>query len=462
MTSYKDKLVGVLGAGLEGLSSAVYLKKAGAYPTLLDQKEVQDLQEVVIKSKELGIELISGEKALQELSRFEILVRTPSIRPDIPQISDAVAKGASLTSNTKIFFENCPAKIIGVTGTKGKGTTASLIERILKNAGKNVFLGGNIGTPALDLLGDLKPEDFVVLELSSFQLFDLDRSPHVAVVLMVTSEHLDWHKDPDEYKKAKFNIVNHQAPSDFAVVNVDYPVSKEFLGQTQAKKIEVSTKHEITNGVFLSNNVIYRRIGAAAERVTDVANIGLIGSHNLENVLAAVGAATALSIPTNSIAFAIKEFKGLEHRLEFVREVTGVKYYNDSFSTTPETAIAAIKSFSQPEIIILGGSDKGSDYSELGKEIINSPNIKAIVLIGQMAPNIKSAILKARLPDGQAGEFKGQFLEGAANMEQILDQAKQVATSGDVVLLSPACASFGMFKNYKDRGKQFKETVNKL
>lgn len=456
MFAYKEKFVGVIGAGIEGLSSAGYFKNEGAYVTVLDQKPVDQLdQEIVQKLNQLGIRTKFSPDCLEKLDDYEILVRTPGIRPDISQLQKAQNLGKTITSNTKVFFEHCSATIIGVTGTKGKGTTATLIAEILKGAGKKVFLGGNIGTPALDLLANLSSEDYVVLELSSFQLFDLEKSPHVAVVLMVVQEHLDWHKDVTEYKEAKFNISRFQNPQDFSIVNVDYPISREFLNIGQGKKLQISTKEELSNGVFLTNDQIYRRVGAAAERVLSTTEVGLVGKHNLENIIAAVAAVTSLGVEVRPIAEVIKGFKGLEHRLEFVREINGVKYYNDSFSTTPETAIAAIKSFTQPEIIILGGSDKGSDYSELGQTIVNTSNIKAVILIGQMGPKIKEAMEKA-------GEFKGQIKDGAKNMAEIYSQIKEVADSGDVVLLSPACASFGMFKNYKERGRLFKEEVSGL
>lgn len=456
MILFKDKLTAVLGAGIEGLSSAKYLKNKGALITVFDQKPKEEISpEIIEKFKDLGVQTNFKPTCLEDLSGFEVIVRTPSIRPDLPEVAKAVTNGALLTSNTKIFFENSPCPIIGVTGTKGKGTTSTLITEIIKRSGRRAFLGGNIGTPPLDFINELTPNDFAVLELSSFQLFDLDKSPHIAVVLMVTSEHLDWHKDQTEYKEAKFNIVKHQSNFDFAVVNVDYPVSQEFLGLGEGTKIQVSTKKEQQNGIFVANEAIFRRVGAAAERVISLSEIGLIGSHNVENVAAAIGVASALKFPVEFITAAIKEFKGLEHRLEFVKNVEGVKYYNDSFSTTPETAIAAIRSFAQPEIVILGGSDKGSDYSELGKELVNRENIKAIILIGLMGPKIREAIEKA-------GGFRGEFIEGSKDMQQIVHQAKTVAKEGDVVLLSPACASFDMFKNYKERGLQFKEEVNKL
>jgi len=456
MIIFRDKLTAVLGAGIEGLSSASFLKQKGALVTVFDQKPKEQIDfNILNQLKSLNIPTNFKPDCLKDLTAFEIIVRTPSVRPDLFEIKKAVENKAVLTSNTKIFFENCPCPIIGVTGTKGKGTTATLITEIIKRSGKKAFLGGNIGIAPLSFLDQLTTNDFVVLELSSFQLFDLDKSPHIAVVLMVTSEHLDWHKNHQEYKEAKFNIVRFQGGTDFAVVNVDYPVSAEFLSLGNGKKIPVSTKKNQLEGVFVANNSIFRRIGAAAEKVVSLSEIRLIGPHNVENVAAAIGAATALKIPVEPIAASIREFKGLEHRLEFVKEVAGVKYYNDSFSTTPETAIAAIRSFSQPEIIILGGSDKGSDYTELGKEIVTRENIKAVVLIGQMGSKIKDSIEKA-------GNFKGEFLEGAKNMTEIVNQVKTIAKEGDVVLLSPSCASFDMFLNYKERGFLFKSEVNKL
>ncbi len=456
MIVFKDKLTAILGAGVEGLSSAKFLKAKGALITVFDQKPKEELPaEVIEEFKKLGVQTNFKSTCLEDLSGFEVIVRTPAVRPDLVEIKKAVENKALLTSNTKIFFEHCPCPIVGVTGTKGKGTTATLISEIIKRSGKRVFLGGNIGTSPLDFINDLTSNDTAILELSSFQLFDLDKSPHVAVVLMVTSEHLDWHTDHTEYKEAKFNIVKHQSGSDFAIVNVDYPVSQEFLALGNAVKIQVSTKKEQQHGIFLANEAIFRRVGAAAERIVGLNEIGLLGEHNRENVIAAVGAGTALNIRVEDIAEAIKQFKGLEHRIEFVKEIEGVKYYNDSFSTTPETAIAAIKSFSQPLVVILGGSDKGSDYSDLGKEIADRESIKAVVLIGQMAPKIKEAIEKT-------GTFKGKIVEGAKSMAEIVRQAKTIAKEGDIVLLSPACASFDMFPNYKERGIQFKSEVNKL
>ncbi|KKU72946.1 MAG: UDP-N-acetylmuramoylalanine-D-glutamate ligase [Candidatus Amesbacteria bacterium GW2011_GWB1_47_26] len=321
----------------------------------------------------------------------------------------------------------CPGKIIGVTGTKGKGTTATLIYEILKAAGKKVFFGGNIGKGIFEHLDEMDKDSLVVLELSSFQLIDLHKSPHVAVMLMMTSEHQDWHKSPDEYVEAKSKITQFQMPNDFVVYNQDYPNSVKIGMQGKGQKIAVSGNDW-------------------------KGEMRLRGGHNRENVAAAAAVAKIFGIQYSVFGEVIKNFKGLEHRLEEAATVDGVTYFDDSFSTTPETTIAAIKAFTEPLILIAGGSEKGSDFTELGKVISEAKNIKAVILIGLMAERIKEKISNEEI----------KILRGAKNMAEILEQVKSVAESGDVVVLSPAAASFDMFANYKDRGDQFKEAVRKL
>jgi UDP-N-acetylmuramoylalanine--D-glutamate ligase len=285
-------------------------------------------------------------------------------------------------------------------------------------------------------LGKLGKDDWVVLELSSFQLIDLQKSPHIAVVLMTVPEHQDWHKGIREYVEAKKNIVSRQSGEDIAVVNRDYLLSRE-IGKAAGGKV-----------VWVSGKDIGETRG-----IGDVGEIKLRGEHNWENIVAAAAAARAAGVSDSVIGRVVKEFRGLEHRLEEAGEVKGVKFYNDSFSTTPETAIAAIKSFSEPEIVILGGSSKGSDFSELGKAIAEAKNVKAVVLIGKEGGRIGEAIGKIK---------KIRKIKGSGNMEEIVNLAYNNTVSGDVVLLSPACASFDMFKNYKDRGNQYKKAVRSL
>lgn len=378
-----------------------YLRKRGDEVTVLDEK--------------------NGDK-FANLQRFDLIIRSPGVYRFRPEILQAQKAGVEISSKTKLFFDLCPCPIIGITGTKGKGTTATLIYEILKAAGKKVYLGGNIGTGVFNLLENLTKDSWVILELSSFQLIDLTKSPHIAVVLIVTSEHLNWHKNTKEYIDAKRNIVSHQKPDDFAVVNRDYPnsvvIGKAATGQVtwvSGKDINLSTR--------------------------------LRGQHNKENIAAAVAVAKIVGVAYEEV---VKDFRGLEHRLEEVATINGVAFFNDSFSTVPETTIAAIKSFVEPEILIVGGSSKNSDFTQLGTVISRTPNIKAVMPIGVEGERIKKLLSGVKI------------LPAGKTMAEIVKIAYNNAVSGDVVLLSPACASFDMFKNYKHRGKQFKHEIQNL
>lgn len=456
ISDWKNKKVGVLGIGVEGLATTKYLLEQGADVTILDKKAHTEVDRTLLAiAKKLGVtEFIFGENYLDNLHAFEIVVRSPGIKRLQSKFDEAVAKGVVITTHTQLFFENCPCPIIGVTGTKGKGTTTTLIYEMLKKAEKDAYIGGNIGLPPLTFLRTLTPQSVVVLELSSFQLQDLTMSPHIAVMLMITNDHLDYHKDTYEYVAAKRAMVRFQTSDDFAVVNQDYPASHESDIFTEGKVFRVSREREATDGCYVSGNKIFIKRNGFEEELLSSDEILLPGRHNLENVCAAVMAAILAGVNRKHIVSVLKEFIGLEHRLELVREVDGVRYYDDSFSTTPETAIAAIEAFSSPEILILGGSHKGSDFSELGRVIREAKNIKAIVGIGQEWKEIKSKI--------QSPKSQIIFIEGAKDMSKIVAAAATIAVPGDVVLLTPACASFDLFKNYKERGNQFKEEVRKL
>ena len=433
-TNFKNKKIAVIGEGLEGKSSAEFLRKQGAEVTILDQKQ--------------------GPNYLKGLEKFDLIVRSPGVHIDKLRTSNFEIPSSVITSQTKLFFDLCPAPVIGVTGTKGKGTTASLIYEMLKADGREVYLGGNIGVPPFEFLEKLDKDSWVVLEMSSFQLQDLTKSPHIAVVLMITSEHLDYHKDVSEYIEAKRNILKHQVEGDFAIINRDYIASNESDIHALGKVCFVSREREVEEGCFALGNQVILRVKGNDIPVIDTRELLLRGDHNHENVCAAVMAAYLAGVRVGNITKTLKSFKGLEHRLELVDKIAGVEYYNDSFSTTPETAIAAIKSFKNPEILILGGSSKNSDFTELGQVIGDAENIKAIIGIGEEWER-----MKAQFP---ISNFQFPIIEGATTMEQIVKAASKIAVPGDVVLLSPACASFGMFQNYKDRGNQFKQEVKKL
>lgn len=431
LSHFKNKKIAVIGEGIEGKSSVEFFKRNGADVEIRDQNQ--------------------GEDYLEDLEKFDLIIRSPGVK-----LSDLEGKvdRKKISSQTKIFMDLCPCAVIGVTGTKGKGTTSSLICEMLKAEGREAYLGGNIGVPPLDFLEKLTSNSWVVLEMSSFQLADLEKSPHIAVMLMVTSEHMDYHNDINEYVESKRNILSHQTENDFAIVNRDYPPSNESDIYTSGKVYFVSREREVEEGCFALGNQVILRTNGNSVPVVDTRELLLRGEHNQENVCAAVMAAYLAGVRVSIITKAIKEFKGLEHRLELVGKINGVEYYNDSFSTTPETAIAAIKSFENPEILVLGGSSKNSDFQELGEVIGSAENIKAIIGIGEEWARIKSEIKNVR-PETLV-------IEGADSMEKIVIAASKLAVPGDVVLLTPACASFGMFENYKDRGNQFKKEVLRL
>jgi UDP-N-acetylmuramoylalanine--D-glutamate ligase len=450
---FDGKKIAVIGTGLEGLSSAEFFSKQGACVFVLDQKGEDEIEkEKLEKITHFAKKFIGGNDYLKNLSGYDLIVRSPGVRRDLSEIIDAEKKGTIVTSQTKLFFDACPGKIIGVTGTKGKGTTSSLIYDILKEAGKEVFLAGNIGKPPLDLIDGISEKSLVVLELSSFQLIDLEKSPHIAVVLMITSEHLDWHKSSEEYVKAKGSIVKFQTENDFAVINADFEKSKRIGNLSKAKKYYFSTKSKVERGTFVEND----RIFIAGDELREFLNtreVKIPGEHNLQNITAAVTVADVLGVQIEKIKKAVLEFKGLPHRLEFVGDKNGISFYNDSASTNPETAIAAIRSFKNPKILILGGSSKNSDFKELGR-IIAAENVKAVILIGEEAKRIKQSIKEAN--------FGGQIVEGIGQMRDIVSKAFELAGDGDIVILSPACASFDQYKNYSDRGEKFKLAISGL
>jgi len=445
----KNKKIAVLGLGVEGEDICRYLISQGVSEniTVFDQKTPEELNDKIDELRINGITNYElGPNYLKKrLKGFDIVFRSPSFKLSLPEIVEAKKAGAVITSATKLFFDLCPARIIGVTGTKGKGTTSTLIYEILKKAGKKVFLAGNIGEPMLALLPKLDKKSWVVLELSSFQLLDLKKSPHIAVVLFITSEHLDYHSSTKEYIQAKANLVRWQKKSDFAILNADSQTSSSFASLTPAKVYYFSKERKV-NGAFVKDSRIYlfnKLIGSTNK-------LQILGVHNWENICAACTAGFLARADLNSIKKVVFSFKGLEHRLEFVREIRGVKFYNDSFSTTPETTIAAIRAFSQPITLIVGGSEKGSDYTQLGKEISQS-KVKTLILMGKTAQKIKKVV--------QGEGFRGKIIYKPGGMKEIVQKAFAEAKKGEVVLLSPACASFGMFKNYKDRGEQFKKYV---
>ncbi|MBI4090418.1 MAG: UDP-N-acetylmuramoyl-L-alanine--D-glutamate ligase [Candidatus Komeilibacteria bacterium] len=447
------KKVAILGFGVESQESVEFMLKLKAVISVFDEKaenafDVSRLQHL----REQGVSFNFGE--FPSLAQFDIIVRSPGVKPGIQALHEAGDLGITITSATNIFLEHAQGTVVGITGTKGKGTTAALLYEMVKTTGRDAYIGGNIGIPALSFLDILKPDSVSILELSSFQLMDATRSPHIAIVLMVTQDHLDYHTSAVEYIMAKMGIASHQSEKDSIIVNIDYRGSVQVAGRSAAKRYEISKFQRVEQGCFTEHGFVVVALGGVQERIIDQNSILIPGKHNLENVCAATMAGKLLGIPNENIAKALRSFRGLAHRLELVREIDGVKYYNDSIGTTPDSAIAAIQAFDAPKILILGGSTKHSDFTELGNTIAHHPAIKAIIGIGEEWPRIRASI-----PNHPHGI---EFYEDLTSMQDIVEKVHSHAEPGDVVILSPACASFDMFKDYKDRGDQFKFWVEKL
>lgn len=457
MRAYRGRKIGVLGLSTEGRDAVRFLSHRGAVVTCCDQREKDALGDAYEELASYGVSFRLGSRYLDRLSDFSLVVRTPGMSPRTPELVAYREGGGEVTSLTNILFRECKAPIIGVTGTKGKGTTSTLIARMLEAAGKTVHLGGNIGTVLLSRVDRIQPSDWVVLELSSFQLEDLTRSPHIAVVLRTTQEHLanadaratNFHPTIEAYREAKKPIVRYQTADDIAILHGDDPVARSFANETKAHRYLFSMV-ETTADAFVANHAVYLRTGVGHEKVCEARTIRLRGDHNLENIAAASLAAWRAGADFASIQKVAATFPGLEHRLETVRVVSGVTFVNDTFSTVPETTIAAIKSFDEPIILILGGSEKGSDFTKMGEEIARS-KVKSVIIIGDMTQRILAALDRAR--------YRGKRIIGLRTMKEVVAAAAREAAAGDVVLLSPACASFDMFPNYKERGRQFREEV---
>lgn len=457
---FGDKKIALLGFGIENISVAKFFLKQGIDFVILDREDDKlgnpEGQNLIDKHQ---LTIITGPKYLSNLSDYNMVIRSPGVPYLTLEIQNAKSSGVEITSSTKLFFDLAPVKIIGVTGTKGKGTTASLISEILKmnvkaqSSNVKIYLAGNIGVPSFDIIENLKSDDLVVFELSSFQLQDMELSPHIAVVVNLADDHLDYHQTLEEYRATKQNILKYQSASDFAVINQDYPESRKLAEFGKAKKFFFSSKEKIVGGAYVdeSGDVFLNIDGE--EKICSQNELKLIGRHNLENIASAAIVSKILQVPAGIIHDAVKDFNGLPHRLEFIREVDGIKFYNDSFSTNPTPTIAAIRSFSSPVTIIMGGSSKGADFTELAEEI-KSSTVKNAVVIGVEGPKIRTAL--------ESSGAKINIINGGKSIEEIMTTALKNTSAGGVILFSPACASFDMFKNYKDRGEKFINTVERL
>lgn len=428
--------IAIIGFDVEGRSSFEYFAAQGHQITIRDQKT--DIQIPEGAASKLGDSYLDG------LEQYDLIVRTAGLNPD-----EILAKnpnvGSRITTQLNEFFKVCPSQnIIGVTGTKGKGTTSTLIAKILEKSGYKVFLGGNIGIPPLSLLSKVRQADWVVLELSSFQLCDFEYAPRIGVGLMVVPEHLNWHKNMEDYTAAKSRLFALQTEKDTAIYFAKNDTSKQLAssGSGQLIPFYEPPGASVENGAIVMDG----------QTICKTSELKLLGEHNWQNVCAAVTATWQVEPNAKAARQVLTTFNGLEHRLEFVREVDDIKYYDDSFGTTPETAMVAIRAFAEPKVIILGGSDKGANFDELAATVKQN-NVRQAVIIGETGEKIIAALAKAGFSD---------ITLGGEDMESAVKVAQEHVQPGDVVLLSTGCASFGMFEDYKDRGNQFKALVNEL
>ena len=452
----RNKYVAVIGMGVSNIPLIRYLMDLDANITVFDRKTEEELDASLCEEYALqGVKFSLGENYLDNLNGYDIIFRSPSMRPDHPAIERELNRGAILTSEIEMLIDLCPGKVIGVTGSDGKTTTTTLIYKMLVEEGYHCYLGGNIGTPLFALIDEMQPEDYVVLELSSFQLMTLKKSPSISVITNISPNHLDIHKSYEEYIEAKENIFRYQKAGDVAVLNYDNEITREMSDKIIGNVRLFSTKKRLEDGIIIDDGMIKVAEGKIRKQIVNTNDILLLGAHNVENACTAIAAVYDIVKPS-SIANVLKTFKGVEHRNEFVREVNGVKWYNDSIGSSPTRTIAGLLSFKQRVILIAGGYDKHLDYTNLGQYIVE--RTKGVVLLGQTKEKIKSATIDEL---NRQGIEQFPILE-CNTLEEAIKMAENFAESGDIVFFSPASASFDMFKNFMERGDKFKEIVNGL
>ena len=451
----RGKTIAVLGAGVSNKPLLSLLLQAGLDVTIRDKGSRESFApELVERWEAQGAKLQLGEDYLEGLQE-DVIFRSPGIMPHTPQLAAAVKGGSVLTSEMETFLSLCPCPVIAVTGSDGKTTTTTITAELLKAAGYRVWVGGNIGTPLLDKVDQMEPTDRVVLELSSFQLMTMDQSPHVAIVTNVAPNHLDKHTDMDEYVAAKENIFLHQTGADRVVLNLDNEITRSFAPKAPGAVSWFSFHAEPEGeGAFLRDNTIWWKDGAGARPILARKDILLPGDHNVENYMAAI-AAVLDQVSGEVITQFAKTFGGVEHRIELCGEIRGVRYYNDSIASSPSRTIAGLRSFPEKVLLIAGGYDKHIPFDVLGPEVVE--HVKRLYLTGDTAGKIRAAV------EAAAGyDPKALPIEETADLAGAVERAWTAAQPGDVVLMSPACASFDRYKNFAERGLAFKALVEQL
>ncbi len=441
-----NKEVAVLGIGISNIPLIETLSKYGANITACD-KNIDLSEDIKNKLINLNVNLKLGEEYLSSLEKFEYIFRSPGIKPFLPEFKKALESGCILTSEIEEVIKLSEAKVIGITGSDGKTTTTTIISEILTESGYNVHTGGNIGTPLFSRLEDIKSNDLVVLELSSFQLMTLKESPSISLITNVSENHLDYHTNYDEYKQAKASIFMF-SPNSKVVFNLDDKETESYVSLIKDKKDikYFSLEQEIENGAYLKDDKLYYN----NKYICDRNDIKLVGIHNVANILAAISVVFDL-VKIKDIVNVITTFSGVEHRMELVKTTDGINWYNDSIASSPARTIAGLKSFNEDIILIAGGYDKNISYEEIGKYIVQT--VKVLILLGATASKIEDSVIKY----DTSNKVK---IINVTTMEEAVKEARSFAKTNDKVVMSPASASFDMYKNFEHRGQDFKNLVN--
>ena len=450
----KDKKIAMCGIGVSHTQLILDFLKSGARVYACDRRTKEQIGEAADMIEAAGGELRLGEDYLKNLE-VDMIFRTPGMNFNLPELAEARKKGIAVTSEMEVFFDLCPATIFAVTGSDGKTTTTTLIAEMLKAEGKNVYIGGNIGKPLLPEIKNITADDFVVVELSSFQLISMRKGPDVAVVTNVAPNHLDVHKDMDEYISAKRNVLLHQNAFSRTILNKDDEISRGFEHFVRGQFMRFSMNEPVRNGAWYGKDgYLYMSYRGMKAPIMHRDEIALMGDHNVANYLAAISAVWGY-VSMENIKRVANDFTGVDHRLQLVRVLDGVRYYNDSIATSPTRTLAALAAFSEGNVILLaGGYDKHIPFEPMAEEVIKK--VKYLILTGPTADAIEKAIIENENYNGMPQIIKTSGLEESVKI------AHEKAVSGDIVSLSPACASFDAYPNFAARGNHFKELVNKL
>lgn len=447
------KKVAIIGLGVSNLPLIDYFYDKKAKVTIFEGREKEKISaEILSKINNYKMELYTGKEYLSTLSGFDLILRSPSCLPTVPELEKEAERGAVVTTEIELLMKMCPCQVIGITGSDGKTTTTTLIYEVLKNAGYNTYVGGNIGTPLFTKLNEIKPDDKVVLELSSFQLMGMDISPDIAVITNITPNHLNVHKDYQEYIDAKKNIFKFQNENGIVVLNYDDEITRACSKEANGKVIFISSKQKLDEGFIVENNIIKECKDKLRKHIVDTKEFVIKGIHNYEHICATLAVTKGIVTPERVVEI-LKSFKGVEHRIEFVKEINGAKWYNDSASTTPSRLINALNAFDDEIVLIAGGADKNLDYTPVAKPILEK--VKTLILMGQTANKIFDSVKQE-----EEKQNKEISIYMAKDLKEAIELAKKYAKK--IVLFSPASTSFDMFKDMYDRGNKFKELVNNI